>query len=59
MDCENSLFELSGDGDSFSRFRSLPPLKFKKLKDAEDKLMRRLIKEVEKKSINGEGLDQG
>lgn len=55
----NPLFESSGDGDSFSRFRSSPPPKFKFLRDAEEKLLRRLAEEAEKKrSSNGGKLVQ-
>ncbi|KAK7257803.1 hypothetical protein RIF29_32041 [Crotalaria pallida] len=46
----NPLFESSGESD-FNRFRSSsPPPKFKFLRDAEEKLYRRLIQEAQRKA---------
>ncbi|KAL1298505.1 hypothetical protein AAHE18_18G038000 [Arachis hypogaea] len=48
----NPLFESSSssseDESEFNRFRSSPPPKFKFLRDAEEKLYRRLVEEVER-----------
>lgn len=46
----NPLFESSTDVE-MNRFRSSPPPRFKFLRDAEEKLMRRLMEEAEKRSF--------
>ena len=48
----NPLFESSVESQ-LSRFRSSPPPKFKFLRDAEEKLYRRLIEEAKKKALFG------
>ncbi|CAK9188302.1 unnamed protein product [Ilex paraguariensis] len=51
----NPLFESSTEAD-MNRLRSSPPPKFKFLKDAEEKLMRRLIElEAEKRALKNDG----
>ncbi|KAA8543902.1 hypothetical protein F0562_021921 [Nyssa sinensis] len=47
----NPLFESSTDAELY-RLRSSPPPKFKFLRDAEEKLMRRLMEEAEKMAHN-------
>ncbi|XP_028101081.1 uncharacterized protein LOC114300404 [Camellia sinensis] len=47
----NPLFESSIDVE-MNKLRSSPPPKFKFLRDAEEKLMRRLMEEAEKRSFN-------
>ncbi|KAK6933192.1 hypothetical protein RJ641_036086 [Dillenia turbinata] len=49
----NPLFETSTDAE-FNRIRASPPPKFKFLKDAEEKLQRKLREEAEKKAQNSE-----
>ncbi|KAI5413399.1 uncharacterized protein LOC127087160 [Lathyrus oleraceus] len=46
----NPLFEASGESE-FNRFRSSPPPKFKFLRDAEEKLYRRLMEESRRKEV--------
>ncbi|KAH7550033.1 hypothetical protein ACOSP7_024866 [Xanthoceras sorbifolium] len=46
----NPLFESSGEAD-LNRLRSSPPPKFKFLRDAEEKLLRKLMEEAEKKRV--------
>lgn len=46
----NPLFESSGELE-YNRFRSSPPPKFKFLRDAEEKLYRRLMEEARRKAI--------
>ncbi|KAK7272077.1 hypothetical protein RJT34_28460 [Clitoria ternatea] len=50
----NPLFESSAELE-FNRFRSSPPPKFKFLRDAEEKLYRKLIEEAQKKAIENHG----
>uniref|UniRef100_A0A5B6ZDT3 Uncharacterized protein n=1 Tax=Davidia involucrata TaxID=16924 RepID=A0A5B6ZDT3_DAVIN len=50
----NPLFESSTDAE-LNRVRSSPPPKFKFLRDAEEKLMRRLMEEAEKRAIKNGG----
>ncbi|XP_059626632.1 uncharacterized protein LOC132269459 [Cornus florida] len=50
----NPLFESSTDAE-LNRVRSSPPPKFKFLRDAEEKLMRRLKEEAEKKALKNGG----
>ncbi|KAE9593250.1 hypothetical protein Lal_00028983 [Lupinus albus] len=45
----NPLFESSG-GSDFNRFSSSPPSKFKFLRDAEEKLYRRLVEDAQRKA---------
>ncbi|MED6181829.1 hypothetical protein PIB30_023039 [Stylosanthes scabra] len=51
----NPLFESSSSGEEseFNRFRSSPPPKFKFLRDAEEKLYRRLVEEGRRKTLFG------
>ncbi|CAN4121018.1 unnamed protein product [Withania somnifera] len=49
----NPLFESTTESE-LNRLRSSPPPKFKFLRDAEEKLTRRLIEEAEKRVINNE-----
>lgn len=46
----NPLFESSTGATELNRFRSSPPPKFKFLRDAEEKLYRRLMEEAEKRA---------
>ncbi|KEH39417.1 hypothetical protein MtrunA17_Chr2g0328011 [Medicago truncatula] len=46
----NPLFEVSAESE-FNRFRSSPPPKFKFLRDAEEKLYRRLMEESKRKAL--------
>ncbi|XP_004487018.1 uncharacterized protein [Cicer arietinum] len=46
----NPLFEVSGESE-FNRFRSSPPPKFKFLRDAEEKLYRKLLEESRRKAL--------
>lgn len=47
----NPLFESSAEAD-MNRVRSSPPPKFKFLRDAEEKLLKRLMEEAEKKKLS-------
>ncbi|GAA0181881.1 hypothetical protein Leryth_000312 [Lithospermum erythrorhizon] len=47
----NPLFESISEGE-LNRLRSSPPPKFKFLRDAEEKLMKKLIEETEKKRVH-------
>ncbi|XP_015935696.1 uncharacterized protein LOC107461664 [Arachis duranensis] len=50
----NPLFESSSEEESeFNRFRSSPPPKFKFLRDAEEKLYRRLVEEGRRNTLFG------
>ncbi|CAK8536107.1 unnamed protein product [Lathyrus sativus] len=49
----NPLFEATGESE-FNRFRSSPPPKFKFLRDAEEKLYRRLMEESRRKELEAE-----
>ncbi|XP_070044254.1 uncharacterized protein [Nicotiana tomentosiformis] len=49
----NPLFESSTESE-LNRLRSSPPPKFKFLRDAEEKLIRRLIEEAEKRGLKNE-----
>ncbi|KAJ1376584.1 hypothetical protein SESBI_49784 [Sesbania bispinosa] len=50
----NPLFESSAESE-FNRFRSSPPPKFKFLRDAEEKLYRKLTEEAKKKALENHG----
>ena len=51
----NPLFESSAESE-FNRFRSSPPPKFKFLRDAEEKLYRRLMEEAQRKAQKNHGV---
>lgn len=53
----NPLFESSTDAE-LSRLQSSPPPKFKFLRDAEEKLIRRLVEEAERSALRSGGLVQ-
>ncbi|XP_027341605.1 uncharacterized protein LOC113854663 [Abrus precatorius] len=50
----NPLFESSAELE-FNRFRSSPPPKFKFLRDAEEKLHRKLVEEARRKALENHG----
>ncbi|CAI0474913.1 unnamed protein product [Linum tenue] len=53
----NPLFESSAEAE-LNRLRSSPPPKFKFLRDAEEKLLRRLLEEAQRRGV-GSGLEEG
>ncbi|RVX20317.1 hypothetical protein VitviT2T_017723 [Vitis vinifera] len=50
----NPLFESAADADQFSKISSSPPPKFKFLKDAEEKLHRKVMEEAKKEQLQFE-----
>ncbi|CAI0474914.1 unnamed protein product [Linum tenue] len=54
----NPLFESSAEAE-LNRLRSSPPPKFKFLRDAEEKLLRRLLEEAQRRGVGSDGESKG
>ncbi|CBI31688.3 unnamed protein product, partial [Vitis vinifera] len=54
----NPLFESAADADQFSKISSSPPPKFKFLKDAEEKLHRKVMEEAKKEQLQMKKMDR-